>query len=97
MQIQTYKQMRVGPNRATLAALLTESGSAAPVGEITYEIQNATGGGLLYVSFGDQANVPQYSGSPLPLYWKREQTCSADNIYLETSGGDVWVSVATYT
>lgn len=94
MARQTYKQLKVSPGaRISLAQLFSNNAINPPAGEVSFEIQNITRDYEVYVSFGDQTNLPALSGSRIPRYWAREQTEDMELTFLEASGGDCWVSV----
>lgn len=94
MARQTYKQLKVSPGaRISLAQLFSNNAINPPAGEVSFEIQNVTEHVKVYISFGDQTNLPALSGSTIPTDWAREQVEDFSSVFLEASGEECWISV----
>ena len=94
MAKQSYKKLKLTKGvKASIAQLFTENNITLPAGDVLFELQNAATQGLIYVSFGDQAALSDYDGSPLPSYWAREETEELANVFVQTGNKEAFINI----
>ncbi len=86
MAKQTYPTMKVTKNKTSLAALFASHGVEAPLGEVQFELQNASSHDV-FVSYGDQTKLENDAGHPIPPFWKANELESFENVYIKSGLG----------